>query len=993
MGFSSPMPAPNEPGAQEAQEVFGPYLVHERLGVGGMATVHRAMERGIEGFERIVALKRLLPHLAEDASFVKAFVREAKLASLLQHANIVQLFELGRVGTQYFISMEYIDGRDIRQVLRQARRVSGPPTINVTIALLIQLCDALEYAHTRMDAAGEPLGLVHRDVSPSNLLVTRSGHLKVIDFGIAKAQSSQLRTATGRVKGKLAYMAPEAIAGKDLDARSDIFSAGVIAHELLTARPLFASKNEYQTIVNVQKAEILPPSAFNQAVPPELDHVVLRALARDREQRYGSAAQMRDDLHAIRIRYQLSATNREVQTWLEWAFTLESSGGNFSGMTDAFGQSQSPVASLSAVAAMPMPASTPPRGPDLSRTPVAALAATARGKPPPEEDEAADHAWGGHKEHDTGQPVVLDDVPDHSHRRPGYTGGAAAAAAGLDDEAPTPLPPPPPLADTRAGAAPDDWPQGSSADAVGKIRGSARFGSVVTANPVTATTPPIAAAVEPMPVADTAPVVAPVVAPALGSFGASIVQRKKSPAPLVLAGLAIAAVAAAAVYVIPRMKGGEKTARPVITEAPPATLKFIVEPGDATIKIAGMEPHQGAPWSIQLEPGVAQVKISRDGHLSWETSIELSSNETQTVRVVLGPAPAGTDATQARLELSSEPVGLAILLDGHDTGARTPTTMPLPPGTHTLSLRQYGEIVWRHTFDAEAGTLYQFSPSMSQSKRAERAARERQPAGDHERVATGFGGERPAPPGPTPVELLGSRPGSTAGSAVAPTGPGSAVTPTGPGSAASATGPGSAAGSASIVKPPVGPGSAAGSASIVKPPVGPGSAAGSASIVKPPVGPGSAAGSAGVVKPPVGPGSAAGSAAIVKPPVGPGSAAGTGPGSAAIAVKPPTPPAAPAPTTVPIVPPTSVKRVSGALPQISTINRTGAELPKSATAKICIDRNGVVTSVQVLKLTGEIADKIASAIRTWRYTPYLLDGKPSGACFVNAFTLGAPKPD
>ena len=328
------------------QEVFGPYLVYERLGVGGMATVHRAKERGIEGFERIVALKRLLPHLAEDASFVKSFVREAKLASMLQHANVVQLYELGRVGTVYFISMEYIDGRDVRRILRQARKVSGPPNINVTLALLIQLCDALDYAHSRVDEHGEPLGLVHRDVSPSNLLVTKSGHLKVIDFGIAKAQSQQLRTQTGRVKGKLAYMAPEAISGKELDSRSDIFSAGVIAHELLTARPLFASKNEYQTLINVQRSDILPPSAFNQAVPPELDAIVLKALARDPDERYHHAAQMRDDLHGVRIRYNLSATNREVQTWSEWAFALEAPGGNFSGpaVTDSFaGVSRSPV--------------------------------------------------------------------------------------------------------------------------------------------------------------------------------------------------------------------------------------------------------------------------------------------------------------------------------------------------------------------------------------------------------------------------------------------------------------------------------------------------------------------------------------------------------------------------------------------------------------------------------------------------------------------------
>jgi eukaryotic-like serine/threonine-protein kinase len=191
-----------------AEEQFGPYRVYERLGVGGMATVHRALEHGADGVERTVALKRLLPHLAEDASFIKSFVREAKLASMLDHLNIVQIYELGRVGTEYFISMEYIDGRDVRRLLRHARKVTGAPPIYVTVGLMLQLCDALDYAHTRVDEDGAPLGLVHRDISPSNLIVTSGGHLKIIDFGIAKAQSSQLRTQTGRVKGKLAYMSP-----------------------------------------------------------------------------------------------------------------------------------------------------------------------------------------------------------------------------------------------------------------------------------------------------------------------------------------------------------------------------------------------------------------------------------------------------------------------------------------------------------------------------------------------------------------------------------------------------------------------------------------------------------------------------------------------------------------------------------------------------------------------------------------------------------------
>ncbi|MBC7976620.1 MAG: serine/threonine protein kinase, partial [Myxococcales bacterium] len=310
-------------GADAAEEEqFGPYLVYERLGVGGMATVHRALERGMEGFERVVALKRLLPHLASDASFIKAFVREAKLASQLNHNNIVHIFELGRVGSHYFISMEYIDGRDIRRILRQARKVSGPPPIHVTVGILLQLCDALDYAHHKMDEDGQPLGLVHRDVSPSNVLVTSTGAVKVIDFGIAKAQGAQ-RTQTGRVKGKLAYMAPEALAGRELDARSDQFAAGVIAHELLTARPLFASKNEYQTLLNVQRAEVAPPSTYNPQCPLELDAIVLRALARDPDDRFTDAAELRTELHALRKQYNLASTQHDVATWIDWAFGFD----------------------------------------------------------------------------------------------------------------------------------------------------------------------------------------------------------------------------------------------------------------------------------------------------------------------------------------------------------------------------------------------------------------------------------------------------------------------------------------------------------------------------------------------------------------------------------------------------------------------------------------------------------------------------------------------
>ena len=278
-----------------AEEQFGPYLVYERLGVGGMATVHRALERGIEGFERIVALKRLLPHLAADASFIKSFVREAKLASLLNHVNIVRIFELGRVGTQYFISMEYIDGSDIRRILRHARKVSGPPPIHVTVGLLLQLCEALDYAHTKVDD---------------------DGHLKVIDFGVAKTTAGKFTTHTGLVKGKLGYMSVEAIGGKHVDLRADIFSTGVVLWELLSGRRLFRGNNEIEVIVQIQRGVVPPASTYHDDCPVELDRVIARALARDPDERFASAGELRDELCDLRRYYEDDAHEGAVVDWI-----------------------------------------------------------------------------------------------------------------------------------------------------------------------------------------------------------------------------------------------------------------------------------------------------------------------------------------------------------------------------------------------------------------------------------------------------------------------------------------------------------------------------------------------------------------------------------------------------------------------------------------------------------------------------------------------------
>jgi serine/threonine-protein kinase len=374
--------------------------VIERLGIGGMATVHRAIERGIEDFERVVALKRLLPHLAEDEAFVRAFVREAKLASLLQHANIVQLYELGRVGASYFISMEYIRGRDTRRILRQAKRVTGPVPVPIAIAIVAELLDALDYAHTRTDENGTPLGLVHRDISPSNLLISHTGHLKVIDFGIAKATLGHLQTHTGRIKGKLSYMAPEALTGKALDNRSDLFSASIIAHELLTAHPLFAARNDFHTIDRVQTMEAPPPSERNPEVPPSLDALVLRGLSKDPAQRWRTAGEMRSALAEISLHHRMHCTNREVADWIEIAFALGHS------------QELAPGAPLALASQRPLPLSAEATGAGGTQ-PYGTV-------PRPEtedgdSDEVLDLVW---DENGAGEvsPVIVDGVPDVSSR-------------------------------------------------------------------------------------------------------------------------------------------------------------------------------------------------------------------------------------------------------------------------------------------------------------------------------------------------------------------------------------------------------------------------------------------------------------------------------------------------------------------------------------------------------------------------------------------------
>jgi serine/threonine protein kinase len=275
---------------------FGNYTLLERIAHGGMAEVFRAKSFGEAGFEREVAIKLLLPSIATDEEFVTMLIDEAKIAGQLTHANIAQIFDLGVIDDRYYIVQEYVDGLDLRTLLRNLSRQGQRFSVGQACHIVMKVCEGLDYAHKKRDPDGRPLNLVHRDISPQNILISGEGEVKLIDFGIAKAEGRATKTLAGLVKGKFAYMSPEQIRGLPVDRRSDVFASGIVLHELLSNQPLFRRQSEFETLRRARAAIAEPPSHFNPDVPPELDRIVLKALARHVDDRYQTAQELRDDL-------------------------------------------------------------------------------------------------------------------------------------------------------------------------------------------------------------------------------------------------------------------------------------------------------------------------------------------------------------------------------------------------------------------------------------------------------------------------------------------------------------------------------------------------------------------------------------------------------------------------------------------------------------------------------------------------------------------------
>ncbi|HEY4242327.1 MAG TPA: protein kinase [Kofleriaceae bacterium] len=290
------------------------YTITERLDHGGMAEVFRGVAESMEGFKKSVAIKRILPNLTKNQKFVSMFLDEARLSLFLQHANIVQVFDISRTpDNAYFLVMEYVDGCNLKALIERQKQKGKRIELAHSIYLMIECCKALHYAHMlEHPETNEPLGIVHRDISPPNILLSKNGEIKLVDFGLAKANSQIETTDPGVVKGKFSYLSPEAASGTDVDHRADVFAVGIILWELFTGRRLFYGDTDYQTVELVRQARVPSIAALNPEVEPELEAVIRKALARDPEERYQSAADLGDSLSQHLFSRRMKVTARDI---------------------------------------------------------------------------------------------------------------------------------------------------------------------------------------------------------------------------------------------------------------------------------------------------------------------------------------------------------------------------------------------------------------------------------------------------------------------------------------------------------------------------------------------------------------------------------------------------------------------------------------------------------------------------------------------------------
>ena len=355
---------------------LGKYDLLERLAIGGMAELFLARASAQHGFTKTVVLKRILPSFAEQSDFVQMFLNEARLAAGLHHPNIAQVFDFGEDNGEYFFTMEYVAGRNVRQLLAAARRQGTSLPLGCALHIVENVAAGLHHAHEHRDSDGTPLQIVHRDVSPSNVIVTYEGNVKLVDFGVAKIAALGPATLAGSLKGKVAYMSPEQCRAELVDRRSDIFSLGILLWELTTGRKLFAGADGLALLKQVERADVPRPSSVAPNYPRELEDIVLKALARDRDQRYATAHEFRVALEEFGYQQRVPLTSTRLASYMDSLFPNADRGAgamlNVGPLVRAGAAPAETVVTAEANASKPAPASHHVEEPDESKTLVAA---------------------------------------------------------------------------------------------------------------------------------------------------------------------------------------------------------------------------------------------------------------------------------------------------------------------------------------------------------------------------------------------------------------------------------------------------------------------------------------------------------------------------------------------------------------------------------------------------------------------------------------------
>ncbi len=652
---------------------FGKYLLLERINVGGMAEVYKAKAFGVEGFERLVAVKRILPSIAEDREFIEMFIDEAKIAVQLTHANIAQVFDLGKVGESYFIAMEYVQGKDLRVLFERARSRGEALPVPMACYVMMKVCEGLDYAHNKKDSSGRPLGLIHRDVSPQNVLISYDGEVKLIDFGIAKAAGKMNKTQAGILKGKFGYMSPEQVRGLPIDRRSDLFAVGIVLYELLTGERLFVGSSDFSTLEKVRNVEVMPPSTYNRRVPKELEQIVLKALAKDPDDRYQSAMDLHDDLQSFMYTSGSFFARKDLATYMRKAFAediakeakreeelrrLEAQAGPDLGFVPGGKGLPTQVESGGRPSVGAPPPPPPPR--PQKRTMLGVGAAPPPPPAPPPSMTARPSMPQRPAPPRSPAPVVSS---------PPYTPPAPPAP---------PAPSPPPALDM-------DWDDDELAtqiydkDPVGPpATGSAAPSIPMGAEPAPARPLPSGAAGTPsVPGAPRLPE-PPVREPTDVLGRDEEPPRKRLMTWMVLGAAGLLLMAALGAW----MLFGPKE---------PGTIQLTTEPPDAIVLLDDRPVDaSSSPFVVRgVEPSVVHLlQVTREGYRPWSTQVRLEPGEVlELPRVTLQPLEGGETVPKkgTGFRLETVPARATVLVDGRPLPQRSPVEVTdLSPGEHTI---------------------------------------------------------------------------------------------------------------------------------------------------------------------------------------------------------------------------------------------------------------------------------------------------------------------